>query len=62
MRLGRGDATIEEWEDLRREVAEERDRRTASHLLGEPLLGDYLAEGLAAFGLNWVDEDTPPPS
>jgi hypothetical protein len=62
MRLGRGDATIEEWEDLRREVAEERDPRTARHLLGEPLLGDYLAEGLAAFGLTWVDEDTPPAS
>jgi hypothetical protein len=58
MRLGRGDATIEEWEDLRREVAEERDQRTARYLVGEPLLGDYLAEGLAAFGLSWVDEET----
>jgi hypothetical protein len=57
MRLGRGDATIEEWEDLRREVAEEPDQRTARYLLGEPLLGDYLAEGLAAFGMSWaVDE------
>jgi hypothetical protein len=62
MRLGRGDATIEEWDDLRREVAEERDRRTARYLLGEPLLGDYLADGLAAFGLTWVDEETPPES
>jgi hypothetical protein len=59
MRLGRGDAAIEEWEDLRREVADERDQRTARHLLGEPLLGDYLAEGLAAFGRSWVvDERT----
>jgi Protein of unknown function (DUF3775) len=59
MRLGRGDATIEEWEDLRREVAEEPDQRTARYLLGEPMLGDYLAEGLAAFGLSWaVDEGT----
>jgi Protein of unknown function (DUF3775) len=60
MRLGRGDATIEEWDDLRREVAEEPNRRTARYLLGEPLLGDYLAEGLAAFGLSWVDEGTTP--
>jgi Protein of unknown function (DUF3775) len=60
MRLGRGDATIEEWDDLRREVAEELNRRTARYLLGEPLLGDYLAEGLAAFGLSWVDEGTTP--
>jgi hypothetical protein len=59
MRLGRGDATIEEWEDLRREVADEPDQRTARHLLGEPLFGDYLAEGLAAFGRSWVaDEGT----
>jgi Protein of unknown function (DUF3775) len=62
MRLGRGDATIQEWEDLRREVAEERDQRTARYLLGEPLLGDYLAEGLAAFGLSWLDEENPPES
>ena len=63
MRLGRGDGTIEEWDDLRRETAEERERNrhTARYLLGEPLLGDYLAEGLAAFGLTWVDdEDTAP--
>jgi hypothetical protein len=57
MRLGRGDSTIEEWDDLRREVADERDQRTVRYLLGEPLLGDYLAEGLAAFGLSWADDD-----
>jgi hypothetical protein len=57
MRLGRGDGTIEEWDDLRREVAEERELRVARYLLGEPLLGDYLADGLAAFGLSWVDAD-----
>jgi hypothetical protein len=57
MRLGRGDATIEEWDDLRREVADERDQRTVRYLLGEPLLGDYLAEGLAAFGLSWADDE-----
>ena len=60
MRLGRGDGTIEEWDDLRREAAEERDRHTARYLLGQPLLGDYLADGLAAFGLTWVDEETTP--
>src|SRR3954447_13111206 len=35
MRLGRGDGTIEEWDDLRREAAEGRNKRTASYLLGE---------------------------
>ena len=38
MRLGRGDGTIEEWDDLRREAADGRNRRTASYLLGEPLV------------------------
>jgi hypothetical protein len=60
MRLGRGDGTIEEWDDLRREAAEIRSRRTASYLLGEPLVSDYLAEGLDAFGLTWADERTTP--
>src|SRR4051794_2914788 len=36
MRLGRGDGTIEEWDDLRRETAEVRSRGTARYLLGEP--------------------------
>ena len=63
MRLGRGDGTIEEWDDLRREAADERERNrhTARYLLGEPLLGDYLAEGLAAFGLTWVDDEGTAP-
>ncbi|KIZ34883.1 MULTISPECIES: DUF3775 domain-containing protein [Rhodopseudomonas] len=60
MRLGRGDGTIEEWDDLRREAAEGRNDRTARYLLGEPLLSDYLAEGLDAFGLSWADERTTP--
>ena len=61
MRLGRGDGTIEEWNDLRREAAEERNRQTARYLLGQPLLGDYLADGLAAFGLSWVDDEGDAP-
>ena len=46
MRLGRGDGSIGEWKDLRRKSAEERNGRTASYLLGEPLLSHFLAEGL----------------
>ena len=60
MRLGRGDGTMEEWDDLRRDAAEVRDRRTATSLLGEPLVSDYLAEGLEQFGLTWNDERTTP--
>ena len=60
MRLGRGDGSIEEWNDLRREAAEVRGRSTSRTLLGEPLVSDYLAEGLDAFGLSWTDEPTTP--
>jgi Protein of unknown function (DUF3775) len=62
MRLGRGDGTIEEWDDLRKEAADGRNGHTARYLLGEPLLGDFLAEGLDAFGLTWTDERTTPVS
>ena len=60
MRLGRGDGGIEGWDDLRREAADGYDGRTASYLLGEPLVSDYLAEGLDAFGLTWSNERTTP--
>ena len=35
-------------------------RGTASYLLGEPMLGDLLAEGLEEFGVSWTDERTTP--
>src|SRR3954452_7263133 len=56
MRLGRGDGTTEEWKDLRREAGEGRDGRAARYLLGEPMLGDFLAEGLDQFGFSWTGE------
>jgi hypothetical protein len=60
MRLGRGDATIDEWKELRSEAARGRNGRTASYLLGEPMLGDLLADGLDEFGIPWGDERTTP--
>jgi hypothetical protein len=60
MRLGRGDGSLEEWSEVRREAAEGANGRTASYLLGEPLLSDFLAEGLDEFGLTWADERTTP--
>jgi Protein of unknown function (DUF3775) len=60
--LGRDDGTIEEWEDLRARSAERRSGfrnprwETVRYVLGEPLLGDLLAEGLDKFGISWVDE------
>src|ERR1700740_466532 len=48
--LGRGDGSLEDWEELRAEAARAHNRRTASYLLGMPLLADYLDEPLAPFG------------
>lgn len=62
--LGRGDGTIDDWGDLRARAAEARTeyrsprRETVHHLLGEPMLGDLLADGLDAFGIDWTDERT----
>ncbi len=58
MWLGRGDGSIEEWDALRAEAARNHNHRTAGYLLGEPLLSDFLAEGLDEFGLTRNDERT----
>src|SRR3978361_2025 len=60
MRLGRGDGSIKEWKELRRQAAEGRNGRTATYLLGEPMLGDLLAAGLEEFGLDSTGERTTP--
>ncbi|HKJ63413.1 MAG TPA: DUF3775 domain-containing protein [Hyphomicrobiales bacterium] len=51
--LGREDYTIEDWPTLRDEAAQAQGpngKRTATYLLGMPMLGDYLEEGLSMFG------------
>ncbi|MBI2734936.1 MAG: DUF3775 domain-containing protein [Rhodospirillales bacterium] len=53
--LGRGDGALEEWNDLRDEAQRQHNNRTASYLLGEPLLSDHLEEGLSQFGLSCED-------
>jgi Protein of unknown function (DUF3775) len=54
--IGRGDYTIEEWEDLMGEVRDLRaSENTVRYLIGIPLLGDYLEDGLNEFGLSCTD-------
>jgi len=53
--LGRGDGTMEDWDDLRDEAQRQHNNRTAAYLLGEPLLSDHLEEGLSQFGLTCED-------
>jgi Protein of unknown function (DUF3775) len=50
--MGRGDGTLDDWNDLRAEAARAHNNRTASYLLGMPLLADYIEEGMAQFGLS----------
>ncbi len=50
--LGRGDGTLADWSELRAEAARAHNNRTASYLLGMPLLPDYLEEALSQFGIS----------
>ena len=54
--LGRGDGSIEDWNELRAEASRAHNRRTASYLLGIPLLADYLTEGISQFGISCDEE------
>ena len=48
--VGRGTYDAKEWKEALGEARTQHNARTAEYLLGLPLLGDYLEEGLAAFG------------
>lgn len=50
MWLGRGDYSIGEWQMAREEAARAHTEHTARYLLGTPLLGDFLEEGLSLLG------------
>jgi hypothetical protein len=62
--LGRGEGTLEDWDDLRTRAIEARAayraprRETVRYLLGDPMLGDLLADGMEAFGIDWTDGET----
>jgi hypothetical protein len=50
--VGRGTYDLTEWREALNEARAQHNKRTAEYLIGLPLLGDYLEEGLAAFGLD----------
>ena len=50
--LGRDDYTATDWVDIRAEAARAWNKRTASYLLGMPMLGDHLEEGLSQLGYS----------
>jgi hypothetical protein len=55
--LGRGTYDLGEWSEALDTARNEHNKRTAQYLLGLPMLGDYLEEGLAAFGETISDAD-----
>jgi hypothetical protein len=50
--IGRGDGTIADWAELRDTACGRHNRWTPRYLLGDPLVGDFLAEGLGQFGYS----------
>lgn len=50
--LGRDDYSAEDWTEVRAEAARAHNNRTARYLLGIPLLGDFLEEGLSLLGYS----------
>jgi hypothetical protein len=55
--LGRGTFELDEWKEALATARSEHSRRAAEYLLGMPLLGDYLEDGLAMFDEGIVDEN-----
>lgn len=53
--VGRGTYEVSEWQQALDTARGEHTNRTAEYLLGLPLLGDYLEEGLAALDLDCAD-------
>jgi hypothetical protein len=50
--LGRDDYSAEDWSTVREEAARAHNQRTAEYLLGMPLVGDFLEEGLSMLGYS----------
>ena len=53
--IGRGDYSRKEWEEARALARERHRKHSAGYLMGMPMLGDYLEEGLAALGYSYEE-------
>ena len=56
--LGRNDHAASEWPTVRAEAARAHNQRSASYLLGDPLLSDFLEEGLSMLGHSCEEFET----
>ncbi|MBX3521021.1 MAG: DUF3775 domain-containing protein [Xanthobacteraceae bacterium] len=55
--LGRDDNSPEDWPELRSEAERAHNKRTASYLLGMPMLPDQLEQALSMLGHNCSEYD-----
>ena len=55
MWLGRGDYDAESWSEALQQARQTQSASETAYLLGTPLLGDYIEEGVAALGLSIED-------
>jgi hypothetical protein len=55
MWLGRDDYTAADWSAVREEATRAHNEHTAEYLLGTPMLGDFLEEGLSMLGFSCED-------
>jgi hypothetical protein len=52
MWVGRGDFTRAEWRDALRQAHQTRNERETRYLVGTPMLGDLIAQGLEELGYS----------
>ncbi|HVO02257.1 MAG TPA: DUF3775 domain-containing protein [Candidatus Cybelea sp.] len=55
--IGRGDYTKDDWAEAKEEARSNSSKTTAEYLLGTPLLGDYLENGLNELGYSCEEEE-----
>ena len=50
--LGRDDYTADDWAEILEQARDAHDEKAVPYLVGTPLLGDYLEEGLSQLGYS----------
>ena len=53
--LGRGDGDLTNWRELHTQAAQAHNKRTASYLIGTPMLAEYLEEAMTQFGKSFEE-------
>jgi len=56
MWLGRGDYSMEDWDQALKDAADSANESETEYLMGTPLIADYLEEGLSLHGISCADE------